>query len=427
MENKLGRRLLAGAAGLILGGLSQVANSAQVDLLVLYDDYSASRLGGEPSVVMKSWQDQMNTMYRNSDVDIQLRVVGVERHNVSAGSMNGVLTDIVRSSSVAQIRDRYGADFVTQIHQAGNCGVGYLAVDVGYAFNVVGPSCGPRAMIHELGHNMGLNHSRRQGDTSGALYRYALGHGAQGVFATLMTYEWDFRAPLVSVFSNPRINCNGQPCGVPEGQSQEADAAKALNNVKARIAAFKPTRVSGGGNSGGGGAGGGGTGGGSGGGSGNGSGNGSDNGSGGNTDNGSPVSAGQYVLKIGGGERCLGGNRSGWFINDAVEWNCNQAQNQQWTVSPQADGFVKLQNASTQQCLNVMFGNTEAGANVIQWTCSDRDSQEWKLVPKGNNRYQVVARHSGLCLNANAGTNGGSVVQTQCGDDASQRFTFQSM
>jgi len=194
--------------------MSGAAMAAQIDVLLLYDDYSAARMNGEPAVFVKSWQDQINTMYKNSGVDLQLRFSCVERYNSSGNSMDAVLNNNVRSSEVAQIRERCGADFVSQLHQTGNCGIGFMAVDSRYAFNVTAVSCGPAAMAHELGHNMGLNHSRAQGDRSGSLYRYGLGNGVSGVFATLMTYEWYYRAPKLSVFSNPNKQCKGYPCGI---------------------------------------------------------------------------------------------------------------------------------------------------------------------------------------------------------------------
>jgi len=242
MGQHLGTRalyLLRGIlAVLLILGLSGAATAAQIDVLMLYDDYSASRMRGEPAVFAKSWQDQINTMYKNSGVDLQLNISCVERYNAPGGSMNAVVTSNQRSSEVAQIRQRCNADFVTQIHKTGNCGIGFQAVDGRYAFNVIGVSCGPAAMAHELGHNMGLAHSRAQGNRSGTLYRYGLGHGVTGAFGTIMTYEWYYRARKISVFSNPNKQCRGYPCGVPEGQSNEADAVKAINNVKTTLANY---------------------------------------------------------------------------------------------------------------------------------------------------------------------------------------------
>lgn len=240
-------RLLLGTAALLTVIFPGIASAEQIDVLVLYDDYSANVLGGEPAVVMRSWQNQINTFYRSSDVDLTLRIVGVERYNASGANMSRVVENITyRNAEVAQKRNDAGADFVTQLHKTGECGVGWAAVDASYAYNVIGPTCGPMAMAHELGHNMGLNHSRTQGDRSGVVYRYGVGHLQPRDFGTIMTYAEYYWAKWMPVFSNPRIQCNGQPCGVPEGQSDQADAAKAINNVKNRLANFRPTKVSGG-------------------------------------------------------------------------------------------------------------------------------------------------------------------------------------
>ena len=157
MIKRLGHYLKFGATALAVSSAAHTAHAAQIDLLVLYDDFSASRMQGEPAIVLKSWQDQINTMYRNSQVDLQLRIVGVERNNFASSDMTQALTTIARSAAVAQIRDRVGADFVTQLHQSGNCGVGYLSVHPNYAFNVLGAGCGParggrRSPPHGGGH-----------------------------------------------------------------------------------------------------------------------------------------------------------------------------------------------------------------------------------------------------------------------------------
>src|SRR5688572_22081828 len=163
-------------------GLSAPAGAVTVDLLILYDSATHSRFNGQVGTAMSSWVNQMNVMNQNSQVDIQWRLVGVEQHDPGGANMDQVLVNVTRSSWVRQRRDALGADYVAQIHRTGACGVAWMAVSRDNAFAVNGPSCGPVTLAHELGHAMGLAHSRRNGDTAGARYRYGLGHGVDGRF-----------------------------------------------------------------------------------------------------------------------------------------------------------------------------------------------------------------------------------------------------
>ena len=220
---------------------ASLAQAVTVDLLVLYDDYTANYFGGDPQTAMNSWVNQMNAAYADSQIDVQLRLVGVRRNQQAGSNMTDVLHAVRQNAAVGAMRDQLGADFVAQLHQTGACGVGYVAVDRNWAFNVSAPQCGPIVMAHELGHNMGLNHSRRQGDTSGARYRYGVGYGVQNVFVDIMAYEGVFNASRVNRFSNPNLTCRGLPCGLPVGHPEEAYGALAIHNVRNDIAAFRPT------------------------------------------------------------------------------------------------------------------------------------------------------------------------------------------
>lgn len=223
------------------------AFAATVDLLVLYDTHSANYFNQQVETAMQNWVAQTNNIYKDSNIDIQLRLVGAVPHEQSGATMDAVLTSLRVNTTAVNLRNQYGADFVTQLHRTGECGIGYLAVSAAWAWNVVGPNCGPLVLAHELGHNMGLNHSRKQGDTGGARYSYALGHGVDGLFGTVMTYSWLYvnrASGRIAKFSNPDVNCLGVPCGVAVGQPDEANAAQALNNVKNEIAAFRSATVS---------------------------------------------------------------------------------------------------------------------------------------------------------------------------------------
>lgn len=228
-------------ASLTSCALASTAQAATVDLLVLYDNFSKNYFGGDPQTAMNSWVNQMNAAYADSQIDVQLRLVGVREMEQAGADMGAVLGNLRLNSAAIALRDQLGADFVSQLHQKGACGVGYVAVDKNWTWNVTAPGCGPIVMAHELGHNMGLNHSRKQGDQSGARFRYGVGYGVDNVFVDIMAYAGVFNTTRVNRFSNPNLTCRGLPCGIAVGQTNEAYGALAIHNVRDEIAGFRAT------------------------------------------------------------------------------------------------------------------------------------------------------------------------------------------
>ncbi|WP_157982695.1 InlB B-repeat-containing protein [Idiomarina ramblicola] len=94
-------------------------------------------------------------------------------------------------------------------------------------------SCSDFTNAHELGHNMGLAHSYKQGE-EGYAFPYARGYGKQHDFVTVMAYVPSFGEQgnypeKLYKFSSPDLDCNGSPCGINHTQIDGADAVRALS------------------------------------------------------------------------------------------------------------------------------------------------------------------------------------------------------
>lgn len=225
----------------------QAAN--QVDILFVYPQ-SVIDYAGDINTRLNHYIAQSNLAYQTSDVDIQLRLVGGHKSNNSAyGTVGNTALDAAtyRDTEVHALREKLGADFVGVLSRGNGslCGVGWLgnsqngkitktSMDMAYTSSSI--DCGPLTFTHELGHNMGLMHSRRQGDTSGGHHPYGMGYGVDGKFATIMAYAYLFNTQYIYRFSNARqTDCKGLTCG----DAATADASRSLALMANQYAIYR--------------------------------------------------------------------------------------------------------------------------------------------------------------------------------------------
>ena len=225
---------------------SSSSTSASIDVLVLYDKdvqaaYSnvATRINHLFAVT--------NNIYADSKVNIRINVKKISFFDAQEYP---ALTEIVNSSSVQALREKYKADTVLlyQVNPDGEfglCGTAYGASSYAQEshfrnamFAQVAINCPSDSTAHELGHNMGLLHSHKQDGDNATPYSYGLGHGVEGKFSTIMAYAHEFHTNnQVAKFSSPRYECMaGYPCGIAIGQRGEAHATKVLEVTAPKIA-----------------------------------------------------------------------------------------------------------------------------------------------------------------------------------------------
>lgn len=176
-------------------------------------------------------------IFTDSMTNVDLELVEIRPFAIDYAAIPGdaqcetILETITNSADLQQARRNAGADLVAFIdtyspsrHDC--CGMAWMpdpsqssASNLhrwGYSVNLTG-ACDDDVLAHEIGHNFSAHHDRDAvndaGDSPPDRY-YGYGDGVAGQWGTVMSYA-PYK-PSQFLFSNPLLDCLGDPCGQPD-------------------------------------------------------------------------------------------------------------------------------------------------------------------------------------------------------------------
>lgn len=211
-----------------------------IDTLVLYSMKAKEMYNGDIETRINHLFAFTNKVYKNSGLDIELVPVKIILWELDE-NIHGrrILSQVQQDANITALRNSVGADEVIIYRPYlydGSCGVAYVnknREDLAYAH--VSINCPNYITGHEVGHNMSLWHSASQNPGTS----FNRGHGVKDKFVTMMKYKGVSDAVKIYKFSDPDLDCNGDPCGIEEGLENEADAVKAIRVQAPIIANFR--------------------------------------------------------------------------------------------------------------------------------------------------------------------------------------------
>jgi hypothetical protein len=238
----------------------------RIDVMFLYTPPMAERYpGGLLETRFNHFVTLTNRSMTDSRVRASVRLVGFDLTDYDREqSASGALSDLRLAVSgegvpgfedLASRRQQLGADIVAliwphDIETRGACGIAYLPVeadggglDPDYGVQVTNDGasnwsvCSDAVFAHEIGHNLGANHQREvvsQDDPQSPNYAWVRERRWHTIMGSFGTGHVDRYRRLLA-FSNPDLDCGGEPCG-SDAAIDGADNAAYLSSMAAAVA-----------------------------------------------------------------------------------------------------------------------------------------------------------------------------------------------
>ncbi|TRX56422.1 reprolysin-like metallopeptidase [Thalassomonas sp. M1454] len=228
----------------------ELPGQAEIKVLFVYSKTVNTLYAGDPQKRINELIATTNKIFADSLVKISLKSAGTIQvdfpDSYSAIDALQLLTNASHPAFLDILNKKYraGADLVALLRPSNASQIGGFSWKNGYLgdissfsefmFSYVSIDDEDYILAHEIGHNLGLSHSRKQLPNKGFSFDYATGYGINEKFITVMAHAETFNSNNRKfIFSNPNLSCENQACGVKNTDARDgANASKALNLVR---------------------------------------------------------------------------------------------------------------------------------------------------------------------------------------------------
>ncbi len=234
--------------------LSLPLSAATVDVVLFFDTTAQAKANKSYTTGIDGYAEDIieeaNLYYRNSGVDITLNCAGAVAYDYTCTDSNADISHFPSDEFVKEKQVELFGDFVVLITAPDDYDVGGIAavntswgatehLESHATYCIVSKTTGsPTTLVHEIGHNMGLQHALTQPIQrgGGGIDEYSNGYHFKArdngtYYATIMAYNYDdndIHHYESSIFSNPNYKYYGRAAG----DEETANSARTLNTYR---------------------------------------------------------------------------------------------------------------------------------------------------------------------------------------------------